>query len=398
MTDEPIDWRAYAPATQAIRAGQRRGTENEHSIPVFATSSYVFANAEEASLRFSGQQEGNIYSRFTNPTVRAFQERLALMEGGEACIAFASGMAAIMALGMGLLKSGDHIVCSRSVFGTTVVLFENYFRKFGVTTTFVALSNLAEWRAALQPNTRLLFVETPSNPLTELADLYALAQLAHEQGALLAVDNCFCTPILQRPLQWGADLVVHSATKYIDGHGRCVGGAVVASQNLIEQAIFPYLRTAGATMSPFNAWVFLSGLETLALRMRGHCENAAAVARWLQHQPGVRRVHYPGLPNHPQHDLAKMQQQGFGGIVSFELEGGQAAAWRFIDATRWLSITANLGDVKTTLTHPATTTHGRLSPEARAQAGIGDGLIRISVGLEYIDDILEDLACGFKNL
>ncbi len=387
-----FDWEDYSIETQAIRAGHRRTAEDEHSIPVFATSSYVFDSAQQAALRFSGKQPGNIYSRFTNPTVAAFQERLALMEKGERCLAFSSGMAAIMAVGMGLLQAGDHVLCSRSVFGNTVLLFENYFGKFGVETTFVDLTDPDAWRTAIRSNTRFLFLETPSNPLIEIADIRVLADIAHQHGCLLVVDNVFCTPVLQQPLLLGADIVVHSATKYIDGQGRCVGGAVIGNTELIEQKIYPYLRTGGATMSPFNAWIFLSGLETLAVRMRAHCENACALADWLQQQPAVSKVHYPGLASHAQHELAKKQQAHFGGVVSFELHGGQEHAWRLIDATRMLSITANLGDVKTTITHPATTTHGRLSPEARKAAGISDGLVRVSAGLENIEDIKKDLA------
>jgi O-succinylhomoserine sulfhydrylase len=389
-----FDWQDYAPETQAIRAGHKRTHEDEHSIPIFTTSSYVFESAEQASLRFTGKQPGNIYSRFTNPTVNAFQERLALMERGERCLAFSSGMAAIMAVGMALLKAGDHVVCSRGVFGNTVLTFQNYFGKFGVTTDFVNLTDLSAWEAAIQPNTRMLFLETPSNPLIEIADISALAEIAHRQNCLLVVDNCFCTPVLQQPLALGADLVVQSATKFIDGHGRCVGGAVIGSEALIEKELYPYLRTGGATMSPFNAWVFLSGLETLAIRMKAHCDNAFELARWLESQPAVAKVHYPGLPSHAQHELAKRQQSHFGAVVSFELAGGKEHAWRLIDATRMLSITANLGDVKTTITHPATTTHGRLSPEARAEAGISDSLVRISVGLESIEDIKADLLQG----
>ena len=389
-----FDWQDYSLETQAIRAGQHRTPEGEHSMPIFTTSSYVFASAEQASLRFTGKQPGNIYSRFTNPTVSAFQERLALMEQGERCLAFASGMAAIMAVGMALLKAGDHVLCSRSVFGNTILAFQNYFGKFGVTTDFVDLTDLSAWEAAIRPNTRFLFLETPSNPLIEIADIQALAELAHSHGSLLVVDNVFCTPVLQKPLNLGADLVVHSATKYIDGQGRCIGGAVIGNEQLIEKEIYPYLRTGGASMSPFNAWVFLTGLETLAVRMAAHCDNAFALAKWLEQQPGVAKVHYPGLASHAQHELAKRQQSRFGAVVSFELHGGQEQAWRLIDSTRLISITANLGDVKTTITHPATTTHGRLSPEARAAAGIKDSLVRISVGLENIEDIKNDLLRG----
>ena len=392
MTD--TNWNDYALETQAIRAGHVRTPEDEHSIPIFATSSYVFKSAEEAALRFTGKKPGNIYSRFTNPTVNAFQERLAFMEKGERCLAFSSGMAAIMAVGMGLLKAGDHVVCSRSVFGNTVLVFQNYFAKFGVETEFVDLIDTAAWEAAIKPNTRFLFIETPSNPLIEIADIQALANIAHAHDALLIVDNCFCTPVLQKPFELGADIVIHSATKYIDGQGRCVGGAVIASDEIIEKHIYPYLRTGGATMSPFNAWVFLSGLETLAIRMKAHCDNAFELAKWLEQQSNVAKVHYPGLAFHAQHDLAKKQQSRFGGIVSFELEAGKDHAWKLIDSTQMISITANLGDVKTTITHPATTTHGRLSPEARAKAGIKDGLVRISVGLEAIEDIKNDLVKG----
>ena len=390
-----INWNDYSLETQAIRVGHKRTHEDEHSIPIFTTSSYVFKSAEEAALRFTGKKSGNIYSRFTNPTVNAFQERLALMEKGERCIAFASGMAAIMAVGMGLLKAGDHVVCSRGVFGNTVLVFQNYFAKFGVETDFVDLIDTSAWEAAIKPNTRFLFLETPSNPLIEIADISALANIAHAHNCLLIVDNCFCTPVLQKPFELGADIVIHSATKYIDGQGRCVGGAVIASDEIIEKYIYPYLRTGGATMSPFNAWVFLTGLETLSIRMKAHCDSAFELAKWLEQQPNITKVHYPGLPSHAQHELAKRQQSQYGGIVSFELKGGKEQAWKLIDATEMISITANLGDVKTTITHPATTTHGRLTPEARAVAGIKDSLVRISVGLETIADIKNDLLRGF---
>jgi O-succinylhomoserine sulfhydrylase len=391
------DWQDYAQETQSIRAGHKRTAECEHSMPIFTTSSYVFESAEHASLLFTGKQQGNIYSRFTNPTVSAFQERLALLEQGERCLGFASGMAAIMAIGMALLKSGDHVVCSRSVFGNTVLAFKNYFGKFGVTTDFVKLTDPDAWAAAIKPNTRLLFLETPSNPLIEIADIQVLADIAHRHGCLLVVDNVFCTPILQKPLLLGADLVVHSATKYIDGQGRCVGGAVVGGEALIENDIYPYLRTGGASMSPFNAWVFLSGLETLAIRMKAHCDNAFALADWLEQQPAVSKVYYPGLKSHPQHELAKRQQSHFGAVISFELAGGKQQAWNLIDSTKLISITANLGDSKSTITHPASTTHGRLSPELRQEAGINDNLVRISVGLENIEDIKNDLLQGLQN-
>lgn len=390
-----INWNEYAIETQAVRAGQRRTPEQEHSDPIFATSSYVFRSAAEAAARFSGKEPGNIYSRFTNPTVRAFEERLAALEGGERCIAVASGMAAIASTAFGLLKAGDHVVCSRGVFGNTVLLFQNFLGKFGVETSFVDLTDYSAWEAAIRPETRFLFVETPSNPLTEIADIRRLAELAHGQGTLLVVDNVFCTPALQKPLELGADLVIHSATKYLDGQGRCVGGAIVGPHELLEKQIYPFLRTGGPAMSPFNAWVFLKGLETLGLRMRAHSENARGLAEWLERQSWVKRVHYPGLPSHPQHDLAQRQQKTGGGIVSFEVEGGREAAWKLIDATRLLSITANLGDVKTTITHPATTTHGRLTEAERAAAGIGEGLIRIAVGLENLEDIKGDLLRAF---
>ena len=384
----------YKFATRAVRAGQQRTNEGENSEPIFPTSSYVFASAAQAAARFSGEQPGNIYSRFTNPTVRTFEERLAAMEGAECCVATASGMSAITATCIGLLKTGDHIVSSRSIFGATTVLFENFLGKLGIATTFVELSDLNAWQQAIKSETKLLFLETPSNPLTELVDIAALAEIAHNNDCLLVVDNCFCTPALQQPVALGADIIIHSATKYIDGQGRCMGGAVCGTQDVVGDAVYSFLRTAGPTMSAFNAWVFLKGLETLQLRMQAHSANALALAQWLEQQEVVERVYYPGLESHPQHSLAKQQQSGFGGIVSFELKGGKDAGWNLIDATRMISITANLGDAKTTITHPATTTHGRLTPEQRQSAGISDGLIRIAVGLEDIEDIKNDLACG----
>jgi O-succinylhomoserine sulfhydrylase len=385
-------------ASLAIRAGQTRTHEGEHVDPIFTTSSFVFQNAAQAAARFAGTEEGNIYSRFTNPTVRAFQERLAALEGGEACVATASGMAAILSTCMALLKSGDHIVCAYGVFGSTVSLFTNYLSRFGVSISYVPLTDSAAWQAAIRPETKLLYLETPSNPLMELVDIRELAEIAHTHECLLVVDNCFCTPALQKPLQLGADLVIHSATKYLDGQGRCIGGAVVGDAQRVGKDIFGFLRTAGPTMSPFNAWVFLKGLETLPLRMRAHSENALQLARWLEEQPGVTRVYYPGLPSHPQYELARSQQSGFGGIVSFAVRGGREAAWGLIDSTRLISITANLGDVKTTITHPATTTHGRLSQKERDDAGIRDNLLRLSVGLEDIADIQTDLWCGLQKL
>ena len=388
----------YRPATLAVRAGQRRTAEGEHAEPLFLTSSYVFGSAAEAAARFSGAEPGNIYSRFTNPTVRTFEARLAALEGGERCVATASGMSAILATCLGLLKAGDHIVSSRAIFGSTVVLFDNYLGKLGIETGYVDLEDLDAWAAAIRPETRLLFLESPSNPLTTLGDIRALADLAHANDCLLVVDNCFCTPALQRPLALGADIVIHSATKYLDGQGRCVGGAVVGDAERVGGDVYGFLRTAGPTMSAFNAWVFLKGLETLALRMQAHCRNAQQLAEWLTAHPAVTRVHYPGLDSHPQHELAGRQQSGYGGIVSFEVKGGQAGAWQVVDATELLSITANLGDAKTTITHPATTTHGRLSPEQRAAAGITDGLLRVAVGLEDVRDIQEDLARGLDAL
>jgi len=380
--------------TLAVRAGQRRTPEGEHGEPIFTTSSFVFESAAQAAARFAGSDEGNVYSRFTNPTVRAFQERLAALEGGESCVATASGMSAVLATCLALLKSGDHIVASHSLFGTTLSLFSNYLTRFGITVTFVPLSELAGWEAAVRPETRMLFLETPSNPLTELVDLVELAGVARRAGAMLVVDNCFCTPALQRPLALGADLVVHSATKFLDGQGRCIGGAVVGDRQRVGQEVFGFLRTAGPTMSPFNAWVFLKGLETLSLRMRAQSDSALALARWLESLPQVRRVYHPGLPSHPQHLLASRQQKHYGAVLSFEVEGGRRAAWGLIDATRLISITANLGDVKTTITHPATTTHGRLSPAERERAGVGEGLLRLSVGLEAVADLQADLLRG----
>ncbi len=390
----PSDNEEYGFDTLAIRAGLARTAEGEHSEPIFPTSSYVFSSAAEAAARFSGEVPGNIYSRFTNPTVRTFEQRLAALEGGERCVATSSGMSAILATCLGLLKQGDHIVSSRSIFGSTVILFNQFLEKLGIETTYVDIHDLSAWEKAIKPETRLLFVETPSNPLTELADIRALADLAHKHDCLLAVDNCFCTPALQKPLELGADVVIHSATKYLDGQGRCMGGAVVGSEEVVGTDVYGFLRTAGPTMSPFNAWVFLKGLETLSLRMKAHSASALELAHWLEGQSGISRVIYPGLKSHPQHDLAQCQMSDFGGIVAFELKGGQKAAWKLIDSTEILSITANLGDTKTTITHPATTTHGRLTPEARAETGISDGLIRIAVGLEDIKDIKSDLARG----
>jgi O-succinylhomoserine sulfhydrylase len=381
-------------ATLGVRAGQARSQFQEHSEALFLTSSFVFESAAEAEAKFRGGDNAWVYSRYTNPTVAMLQERLAALEGAEACVATASGMSAILATAMSLLKSGDHIVCSASVFGATVQLFNNYFGRFGVQTTFVAPTRLDEWQRACRPGTKLLFLETPSNPLTEVCDIRAVSDVAKKAGALLAVDNVFCTPALQRPLELGADLVVHSATKHLDGQGRVLGGAVLGSAKLVSENLVPFLRTAGPSLSPFNAWVILKGLETLELRMRAQSAAALEVAGWLEAHPAVARVHYPGLASHPQHALAAKQQRAGGAVLSFELKGGREAAWRLIDATRLVSITANLGDVKTTITHPASTTHGRLSPEARAAAGISDGLVRLAVGLESVADLQADLSRG----
>lgn len=383
----------YDQDTLAVRAGIQRSQFNEHAEALYLTSSFVFDNAAQAAARFSGEEAGFVYGRFSNPTVSMLQERLAALEGGEACIATASGMAAILSTVMSLMKAGEHIVASQGIFGATQQLFGGILPKFGVDTTFVASSDPAAFKAALRPNTRLVFVETPSNPLTEVFDIAALAGVAHAGGALLAVDNCFCSPALQRPLELGADLVIHSATKYLDGQGRVLGGAVVGRKALTEE-VFKFLRTAGPSISPFNAWVILKGLETLRIRMEAQSAAALELARWLERQPRVARVYYPGLPSHPQHELAMRQQKTGGAIVSFEVKGGREAAWKVVDATRLISITANLGDTKSTITHPASTTHGRISAEARAAAGIQESLLRVAVGLESVTDLQADLARG----
>lgn len=384
----------YDPDTLAVRAGIARSQFNEHAEALYLTSSFVFKSAAQAADRFSGSEPGNIYSRFTNPTVSAFQDRLAAMEGAESCVATASGMSAILTCCMGYLKGGDHIVASSSIFGATVQLFSNILSRFGLETTFVDGADPTAWRAAMRTSTRLLFIETPSNPLTDVFDIQALAKVAHEGGALLVVDNCFCSPALQRPLDLGADLVVHSATKYLDGQGRVLGGAVLGPREIVMEGIFGFLRTAGPSLSAFNAWVLLKGMETLRIRMEAQSATALKLAQWLEGHPAVERVYYPGLASHPQHELAMRQQRSGGAIVSFEVKGGKEAAWRTVDATRMISITANLGDTKSTITHPASTTHGRISPEARARAGIRDGLLRVAVGLEALADLQADLARG----
>ena len=395
MTHDSGEWLDEAgPRTRAIRAGIKRSPEGEHAEPIFTTSSFVFASAEDAAAKFSGDVAGNVYSRYTNPTVRSFEERLASLEQGECAVATASGMSAILAVCMAHLKAGDHVLCSRDVFGATVGLFENTLTKFGVEITFVALNDIDAWRTAATSATKLLFLETPSNPMNVIADISALAALRDELGAILAVDNCFCTPVLQMPLLLGADLVTHSATKYLDGQGRVLGGAVVGSRELIEPVI-AFNRSCGPTMSAFNAWVMLKGLETLDIRMRAHCANAQALAEWLDSQAGVSAVHYCGLPGHPGHELATQQQSGYGGVLAFEIEGGREAAFQFLNHTRMMSMTANLGDVKTTIVHPASTTHGRLSQAQREAAGVREGLIRIAVGLEDLSDLQADCERGF---
>jgi len=385
----------YSLDTLAVRAGQTRSQFGEHAEALYLTSSFVFENAAQAAARFSGAEEGNVYSRFTNPTVTMFQQRLAALEGAEACVATASGMAAILSVALALLKAGDQVVAARGIFGASQQLFGTILPRFGVETSFVPGSAPEAFRAVLRPNTRLVFIETPSNPLTEVFDIAALAEVAHATGALLVVDNCFCSPALQRPLELGADLVVHSATKYLDGQGRVLGGAVCGGRALVEE-VFKFLRTAGPTLSPFNAWVILKGLETLKIRMQAQSANALELARRLEAHPAVARVFYPGLSSHPQHALAMRQQTAGGAIVAFEVRGGRADAWRVVDNCKLLSITANLGDTKTTITHPASTTHGRISAEARAEAGITEGLLRVAVGLEAVDDIEADLAHGLS--
>jgi O-succinylhomoserine sulfhydrylase len=387
----------YDLETLAVRAGIHRTPFNEHSEALYLTSSFVFDNAAQAAARFAGTEPGNVYSRFTNPTVTAFQERLAALEGAESCVATSSGMSAILATIMALLSAGDHIVASQSIFGATVQLLGTILKRFGVETTFVSATNIDDWQRAVTPRTKLLFVETPSNPLTEISDIRALSEVAQRAGALLCVDNVFCTPALQKPIELGADLVIHSATKYIDGQGRVLGGAVLGPSKLVGETIFAFLRTAGPSMSPFNAWVALKGLETLKLRVEAQSAKAAELAHWLERHPKIERVFYPGLRSHPQHDLAMAQQKSGGGIVTFIVKGGREAAWRVVDSTRMISITANLGDTKTTITHPATTTHGRISAEARAAAGIVEGLLRVATGLEAINDIKADLARGLDG-
>ena len=387
----------YSLETLAVRAGQERSQFNEHSEALYLTSSYVFDSAAQAAARFAGEEEGNVYSRFTNPTVSVFQERLAALEGAEACVATSSGMSAILSLVMALCSAGDHIVASAGMFGATQQLLGNIMTRFGVRTTFVSQTDAAAWAAAIEPATKLFFLETPSNPLTEIADIAALVEIAHARGILVAVDNCFCTPILQRPLDLGADLIVHSATKYLDGQGRVLGGAV-AGPKILTDEVLKFLRTAGPTLSAFNAWVLLKGLETLKIRMEAQSSSALELARWLEAHPKVARVYYPGLPSHPQFELAQRQQTSGGAIVAFEVKGARSEAWKVVDSCRLLSITANLGDTKTTLTHPASTTHGRITPEQRAAAGITEALLRVAVGLEAVVDLQDDLERGLSGI
>ncbi len=389
--------------TLAVRGGYHRTDEGEHSEAIFTTSSYVYRSAADAADHFNGNKKGNVYSRHTNPTVRAFERRLALLENGERCVATASGMGAILTMCLAYLKAGDHLLCAKQLFGSSVALFDTYFKAFGVEVSYVDCFDNEAWTQAVQPNTRVLYCESPSNPLAQIADLTFLSKLAHDHDALLIVDNCFATPAIQKPLDLGADVVIHSASKYIDGQGRVLGGALVGSDELMEKA-FGVVRTGGISLSPFNAWVLLKGLETLSLRMKAHCENANQVAQFLANHPKVKQVHFSGLPSHPSHEVAKRQHTAlevaggaFGAIIGFEV-ADQAAAWQVIDSTRVISITNNLGDAKSTITHPATTTHFRMTPEQRIEAGVNDGLIRLSVGLEDARDIINDLSRGLDQL
>ncbi|OOR87311.1 O-succinylhomoserine sulfhydrylase [Moraxella caviae] len=398
----------FLEQTLAVRGGYHRTDEGEHSEAIFTTSSYVYASAADAADHFNGNKKGNVYSRHTNPTVRAFERRLALLEGGERCVATASGMGAILTMCLAYLKAGDHLLCAKQLFGSSVALFDTYFKPLGIEVSYVDCFDNAAWQAAIQPNTRVLYCESPSNPLAQIADLAFLSNLAHTNDALLIVDNCFATPAIQKPLQLGADVVIHSASKYIDGQGRVLGGALVGSDELMEKA-FTVVRTGGISLSPFNAWALLKGLETLSLRMKAHCENANQVASFLAKHPKVQKVHFSGLADHPSHEVAKRQHTAlknvaggeitgaFGAIVGFEV-ADQKSAWHVIDSTKVISITNNLGDAKSTITHPATTTHFRMTPEQRVEAGVNDGLIRLSVGLEDVADIIADLARGLDSL
>ncbi len=386
-----VSKKKYGLETSAIRDGSARSHFNEHSEALYLTSSFVFNNAREAALRFSGDEAGMVYSRYTNPNLSMFEERLASLEGGEVCVSTASGMSAILGVVMSLLEPGDEILASKNLFGATKQLFSGLLNKFGIKTTYINASDLNEWEKEITRRTKIFFLETPSNPLTEVADIAEISKLAKSHNVLLVVDNCFCTPALQKPILLGADIVIHSATKYLDGQGRVMGGAVVGRREVIEKPLVSFLRSAGATLSPFNAWVLFKGLETLKVRMDAHSESALKIAQWLMQHPKVKAVHYPWLDNHPQNKLAKAQQSAGGGIVSFEVKGGKEDAWKVIDNVQIVSITANLGDTRTTITHPGTTTHGRLSEEDRLESGITDGLIRLAVGLETVEDLQDDL-------
>ena len=388
--------RKLQPDTLGVRAGGVRSDFQEHSEALALTTSFVYRSAAEAARRFANEEPGNIYSRFTNPTVTMFQSRLAALEGAQACVATATGMAAVATTALGLLRSGEHIVAARGVFGTVVPLFDQILAKFGIATSWVDLGDLDAWRRAVRPSTRLLFIETPSNPVCEVADIAGLAAIAKSAGAVLAVDNCMCSPALQRPIEFGADIVIHSATKYLDGQGRVLAGAIAGRADLVTGPLFSFVRTAGPAISPFNAWICLKGMETLRLRMQAQSANALAIASWLESHPAVERVHYPGLASHPRHALAMRQQSAGGAVLSFVVKGGREAAWRVIDQTRLVSITANFGDVKSTICHPATTTHGRIPPAEREASGIVEGLLRLAVGLESPDDVREDLERGLS--
>jgi O-succinylhomoserine sulfhydrylase len=400
---DPADYAALHADTLAVRAGTERSQFGEHSEAMYLTSSFVFESAAQAAARFGNTEPGNVYSRFTNPTVQMFERKLAALEGGQACLAFGSGMAAQLAVFMAALQAGDHVVCSQGVFGSTITLFNTILSKFGISASYAPVTQPAAWAAAVQPNTRLFFLETPSNPLTEVADVAAISAIAKAHGALMVVDNCFCTPALQQPLKQGADVVLHSATKFLDGQGRVLGGAAVASAAFVKDKLLAFLRTTGASLSPFNAWVLLKGLETLPLRMKQQSENALQLAQWLQAHPAVERVLYPFLPSHPQYALAKAQQSAGGALLSVFIKGAtpaqqRANAWAVVDGTRLISITGNLGDTRTTITHPASTTHTRIKPEERAAAGITEGMLRISVGLEHPQDVQNDLARGLSRI
>jgi len=392
MTDKK-DQASWKEETKAIRSGFTATNEGEHSEAIFATSSFTFDSAEQAAARFSYEEEGNVYSRFTNPNVRLFEQRLAELEGGQACVATASGMAAILSICMTALKEGDHVVVSGSIFGATKMLFNGIMSKFGIKVSFVTLTDLAAWKNALSKETKLVFFETPTNPLMEIGDIAAISEVVHKHNPdiKVVVDNCFCSPVSQKPLALGADLVMHSATKLIDGQGRAIGGAVVGEEEFVGEQLFSFMRTAGTSMSPFNAWIFSKGLETLAIRVKAASESAQQVAHWLAEQDQVKQVFYPGLESHPQYQLARQQQKYPGSIVSFEIEGGREAAWSLINRVQMLSLTANLGDTRTTITHPGTTTHARWSDEDKQAAGISEGLIRLSVGLENVDDVIQDI-------